>query len=359
MAKQRKVWKSSALDAVNFSKADKVRQVLIAVAKGEHPAIADSEKLYDLLCGMFRKIEDLKKNRETLEMLSWFLNCDAYFTVPEEDFLFLEDIRELFGDAVSFFSEMANESTDRAYVINLMHDLLLNAVSEYDARFDLFFAVRQFMSAEEIRQLADEVLETLDKHSLENENEVFAGILDVADAAGDAPLYEKIMFRRDPDRKNGSLIAAANAYYVAGDIPNANRLLNEVQNPVQRDEEEFLDLKVGILFKEGKEKQAHSLAEELYEKFPREYHLMSLCKIVSPDRKEELLNEHESLRLGESVSPDYVNMLITLSGLDRLSCYLENHREQIHAMDGETREELAIRLESFNRKDLAKMLRRV
>ena len=87
----------------------------------------------------------------------------------------------------------------------------MNAVSEYDVRFDLFFAVRQFMSAEEIRQLADEVLETLDKHSLENENEVFAGILDVADAAGDAPLYEKIMFRRDPDRKNGSLIAAAKA----------------------------------------------------------------------------------------------------------------------------------------------------
>ena len=151
----------------------------------------------------------------------------------------------------------------------------------------------------------------------------------------------------------------ANAYYVAGDVANANRVLNEVENPKNEDEEEFLDLKVGILFREEKKDEALKLAEELYEKFPKAFHLMSLCNVVSKSRREELLNAHENFRSGENVDADYVNMLITLQEFDRLENYLGKRQKQIHQLDAEIREGLAERLISVNQKALAKKFRSI
>ena len=86
---------------------------------------------------------------------------------------------------------------------------------------------------------------------------------------------------------------------------------------------------------------------------------MSLCQVVSEKRKEELLDAHEQFRLNDSVNPDYVNMLATMNEFDRLSKYLDANASAIKKMDGQLREELAGRLESLNRKDLAKKFRKI
>ena len=46
MAKQKKVWKSVALEKSNRSAADKIRDVLLTVAKGYHDAIDDAGQLH-------------------------------------------------------------------------------------------------------------------------------------------------------------------------------------------------------------------------------------------------------------------------------------------------------------------------
>jgi hypothetical protein len=45
MTKQKKVWKSAALEESNRSAADKIREVLLTVAKGYHDAIDDAGEL--------------------------------------------------------------------------------------------------------------------------------------------------------------------------------------------------------------------------------------------------------------------------------------------------------------------------
>ena len=89
-----------------------------------------------------------------------------------------------------------------------------------------------------MRRVIDDVLNSIRGRGLENEDEIFAGLLDVADSLGDPSLYEKISLLRDPDVSNHTKIEVANAYYVAGDVANANRVLNEVENPKNEDEEE-------------------------------------------------------------------------------------------------------------------------
>jgi len=358
MTKQKKVWKSVALDESNRSAADKIREVLLTVAKGYHEAIDDAGALYDVLADQFEKIEALKEDREILEMLAWFLNCSAFFEIPESEEDLEMAVEELFGAAVDLFVEKAKAFEDREYVMSLLHDLVVNSVGE-EPRTELFLSAHEFLSGEELEKVMQEVVSTVTSHELENEGEIYAGLMDVADGAGNPQQYEKFAYLADPEHSNKTSIDVANAYYVAEDITNANRVLAEVKDPQGSDEEEFLDLKIGILFKEEKKKEALELAEQLYEKFPKEYHLMSLCQVVSEKRKEELLDAHEKFRLNENVNADYVNMLATMNEFDRLSNYLDSNAPGIRKMDGRLREDLASRLESLNRKDLAKKFRKI
>ncbi len=357
MAKKRKVWKSNALEKSNLRAVDKIRAVLVSVARG-YFIEESAENLYDILAGQYEKIEKLESGEEILEMLAWFLNCSAYFDIPESDGELAGAVEDLFADASSLFAEKAKACENREYVLELMHDLLVNSVGE-DVRTGLLLSAHEFLSMEETESLAENVLSTIAAHELENEEDIFSGLLDLADGANNPVLYERIAFQKDPERTNTTLVDVANAYYVEGDISNANRLMGEVKNPEGSDEEEFLDLKIGILFKEEKNAEALELAERLYEKFPKEYHLMSLCQVVSQRRKEELLDSHEKFRLGVYVSPDYVNLLATLGNWDRLSGYLQRYEKEIPLMDAEEREDLAMRLEAMNHRELAKMLRKV
>lgn len=357
MAKKKKVWKSVALEVSNLRDVDKIRAVLASVAKGDCIGEAP-EALYDILAAQFDKIERLGADAEILETLAWFLNCSAYFDIPEDDGELSEAVENLFADACALFMEKAKAYENRGFVLDLVHDLLVNSIGE-DARSEIFLGAKDFLSAEETERVAESVLSTVSAHDLENEDEIFAGLLDLADGAENPALYEKVAFLNDPERSNKTLVDVANAYYVSGDIPQAKRLMDEVKNPEGSDEEEFLDLKTAILFKEEKTKEALESAEALYERFPKEYHLLSLCQVVSPERKKALLDAHEAYRLSVHVSPDYVNLLATLNEWERLSDYLERYKKEIPMMDAEERESLAVRLEQMNQGALAKKLRRI
>ncbi|MCK9181352.1 MAG: hypothetical protein M0P13_00530, partial [Fibrobacteraceae bacterium] len=289
MAKKKKAWKSESLNSAQKSSADKIRIVLCEFAKGRHPAIEDPEKSFDILAKEFEKICALSSEKEILELLAWFLNTDALLENVEEDTELGEAFEDLYADANAFFGEKAKNFEDRAYVIDLLHDLVVNTVGE-DARSELFLSAKDFLDNSEIHRLVDDVLASLDGNSLENEEQIYAALQDLADGAGDAELYERLSFLRDPDRSTATLISVANAYYVAGDIKDAERLLKEVKDPATpEEEEEFLDLQTGLLFKKGDKKAALEMAEKLYEKFPKEYHLMCLCTVATKKRKEELL----------------------------------------------------------------------
>ncbi len=349
MTKKKKVWKSEALTRSNMREVDKIRSVLVSIARGE---LYDEplEEVFRFLEMHFEKIERLESDAEILEMLVWFFSCYAYFDLPESDENFNE-VQNLFDDAVALFEEKAKTFENREYVVNLMHDLIVNSVGE-DVRLDVIYDAHDFLSAEETQRVAKMVLSTLTAHKLENEEEILSGLLYMADGANEPVLYEKVAFRKDPERTNETLVNVANAYYVAGDLPNANRLVGEVKNPEGSDEEAYLDLKIGILFKEERKKEALELAEILYEKYPKESHLKGLCEVVSPARKEELLDSHEKFRLGDRFSPMYGCVLVSLGEWDRISRYLECHEKEIPmANDGE-RKALAYLLENSNREDL-------
>ncbi len=356
MAKKKKVWKSVALSRSNMREADKIRSALVSIARGE----LDDEPLVEVFRFMswnFEKIQTLESDAEIMEMIVWLMNCYAYFDdeSDENDEKFYNDVQELFDDAVALFAEKAKTHENREYVMDLMHDMFVSSVDE-EARLNVFYEAHEFLSVEEMRRVGEMVLSSVMTHAPGNEKEILSGLLAMADGANDPVLYEKAAFRKDPERTNGTLVEVANAYYVADDLPNARRLLGEVKNPEGSDEEGCMDLKVGLLFKEEKEKEAIELAESLYEKYPKEAHLMSLCKVVSPARKEELLDSHEKFRLGDQFSSSYGYLLVALDEWDRITRYLDCHAKEIPMANAYEREVLADYLKKSNRGDLAEKL---
>lgn len=357
MAKKKKVWSTVALERSNMSDAEKIRENLVGVLESADENV-DLGRLYDFLAVQLDKIAALD-DRDTLELSAQMLCGSGFFEFRDDiDEELDENASALFGDVVSLFIERAAGFADRNFVEDLLHDLLVRSQGEA-TQTDLFLASKDFLSKEEVVATAEKVLSTLAANDLANEEFVFEGLLDFADGAENPELYERISFLQDPEHLNETRIKVANAYYVAGDLVNANRLLADVKDPAGADEEEFLDLKIGMLFKEGKEKEALELAETLYEKFPKAYHLMSLCNVVSPKRKEELLDAHEKFRLGDGPSSEYINMLATIEEFGRLDRYIDGCGAGIRQMDGEVREALAERLESLNHPELAKKLRRI
>ncbi len=333
MAKKKKVWKSEALARSNMRETDKIRSALVSIARGE---LYDEplEAVFRFLAWNFEKIQKLESDAEIMEMIVWLMNCYAHFD-DESDEKFFNEVQKLFDDAASLFEEKAKNLENREYVMNLTHDLLVNSVDEE----------------------VEMVLSTITVHRLENEEEILSGLLFMADGANDPVLYEKVAFRKDPDRTNETLLGVANIYYAANDLPNANRLADEVKNPEGADEEDYMDLKIGLLFKEEKKREAVELAEALYEKYPKEAHLKGLCEVVSPARKEELLDSHEKFRLGDRFSPMYGCILVTLGEWDRISRYLERHEKEIPTANDGERKALAYFLESSNRDDLIEKFR--
>lgn len=354
MAKKKKVWKSEALARSNMRETDKIRSALVSIARGE---LYDEplEAVFRFLAWNFEKIQKLESDAEIMEMIVWLMNCYAHFD-DESDEKFFNEVQKLFDDAAFLFEEKAKNLENREYVMNLTHDLLVNSVDE-EARLNVFFEAHEFLSQEEMQRVVEMVLSTITIHRLENEEEILSGLLFMADGANDPVLYEKVAFRKDPDRTNETLLGVANIYYAANDLPNANRLADEVKNPEGADEEDYMDLKIGLLFKEEKKKEAVELAEALYEKYPKEAHLKGLCEVVSPARKEELLDSHEKFRLGDRFSPMYGCILVTLGEWDRISRYLERHEKEIPMANDDECKALAYFLENSNRDDLIEKFR--
>ena len=357
MAKKKKIWNTPTLSVLNATDFERISATLYNLANGESMKLS-SEVLYDVLNGLFGKIERLQSDEEILQALSLLYNCSGFFDFPVDDEENWENVDALFANAEAIIKEKSANFENREFLVQLMHDVIVSSFGE-NSRQDLIFSIHEFLSREEMEKVADLVVKTLtEADDLMNANDIAASLFDMADAVDDPEFFEKIVFLADPTRKNASILQAANAYYVKKDLQNAKRLLAEIKNPEGPDEENYLDLKIGTLFMEEKKGEAVALAETLYEKFPQEYHLMSLCNVVTPARKEELLDAHEQFRLGVYVSVNYVHMLATLEEWDRLGRYLDRYEKEIPMMNEEDRDDLAARLENSGKKELAQKLRK-
>lgn len=352
MNKKKKVWKTPAAMAVGRSKEDDTRLVLIEIAKGRHPAMRQLDKLFEILEDQLDKIDEIENPKVQLELLGWFLSTDGILSKAEEE----DEFYDLYADACAFFIETAADFEDKQFLMDLVHDLAVRHTGE-DGRSAVFLSLNEFLPMSNALEMTNSVLETVQSQDLENVEDVLEALRDMADGLNAPVIYEKASFLLDPDRSNETIIDVANAYYLAGDLETTKRFLSEVIDPGNKDEEEFLDLSVACAHKEGDMDKAMKLAETLYEKFPKEFHLARVSQIVSSARAEVLLDEHEKYRLGDNINEDYIDLLISIEKPDRLKAYIDRFEEDLAGLAAETLERFAERLESINQKEFADRLR--
>lgn len=362
--KKKKVWKSPLLEELARSDAENVRATLCDIAQKRHPACDDPEKIYDVLASQLEKLEKpgiAADTKEELELYARFLNTDAELAFLNEmesdaDGLekFQDDFLDLYAEACDQFVGLAKDCDDKNFVIDVVHDLAVHHTGE-EGRSGVFLSLSEFLNKDEARRLIDDVLQTLQTHDLDNEDYVFKALRDMADGLSDPEYFEKVCFLQDPDRSNATCIDVANAYFLTGDVANTERLLREVRDPNAKDEEEFFDLSIASLFKQNKKSEAIKLAETLYGKYPKEFHLARLCQFVSASRRATLLNEHEKFRTGDLFNKDFADLLVAIEEFPRFKDYLGRHAKEIAELPADTKAHFEKRLADAKQPELAKL----
>lgn len=361
--KKKKVWKSPLLEELARSDAESVRATLCDIAQKRHPACDDPEKMYDVLASQLEKLEKpgiAADTKEELELYARFLNTDAELSFVNDmesdaDDLekFQDDFLDLYAEACEKFIGLAKECGDKNFVIDVLHDLAVHHTGE-EGRSGAFLSLSEFLGRDEARRLIDDVLQTLQTHDLDNEDYVFKALRDMADGLSDPEYFEKVCFLQDPDRTNATCIDVANAYFLTGDVADTERLLREVRDPNAKDEEEYLDLSIACLFKQNKKTEAIKLAETLYGKYPKEFHLARLCQFVSAGRRATLLTEHEKFRAGDFFNKDFADLLIAIEEFPRLKDYLGRHAKELAELPADARAHFEKRLADAKQPELAK-----
>lgn len=350
--KKKKIWNSPNGTGVQMRPEDSIRKTLCDIREGRSPATRNEEDLIETLAKQLQRIDGLKDAKIKLELLARVLNTDALLGKFDS-----EELADLYSEVSEYFIEEAAEFEDKEYLAAIVHDLVVRNSGE-DGRAAVFFSLQEFLPDEMIQSLCEEAMATVESHDLENDDDVLQALSDIADGINDADLYEKVNFLLYPNRENSVLIDVANVYLSAERLADVKRLMNEVKYPKDEDFEDYLDLKVAVATKEGRNSEAASVAEELYENFPSEMNLGKILSIVSPLRREELLDAHEKYRLGTTISAGYIQILEAYNQFDRMNRYIDRFGDEaISTLPAEIMEPVADSLETKKQIDLASRIR--
>ncbi len=278
--KKKKSWKTPAMQILRQSLEDSIRSVLDSILQWKHPAVEKSDMLYEVLNRQLNNIEKVSDTETQLKLLTLFLETDTVLGMLEnEDY---EDFVELYADASAFFIELVKDFENKGLAIQLVFELIVNHSGE-DGRSAVFLSLSEMFSEEQNRALVPllfQVLETEEKP--ENAHSILEAIRDVADGLDLPDEYARASFMQDPERSNHMLLDVANTYFVAENLPETKRLLDEVKDPAPgEEEEEFLDLLTAYYHKIGDIARTIETGERLYEKYPEIFNLIRLVEIVS------------------------------------------------------------------------------
>lgn len=350
--KKKKTWNTPNGSGVQMRPEDSIRKILCDIREGRSPVVRDEEELLETLAKQLQRIDGLKDAKVKLELLARVLNTDSLLGKFDS-----EDLADLYSEVSEYFVEEAAEFEDKEYLAAIVHDLVVRNSGE-DGRAAVFFSLQEFLPDEMIQSLCEEAMATVESHDLENDDDVLQALSDIADGINDAELYEKVNFLLYPNRENSVLIDIANVYLTAGRLTDVKRLMNEVKYPKDEDFEDYLDLKVAVASAEGRNSEAASIAEELYENFPSEMNLGKILAIVSPLRREELLDSHEKYRLGTNLSAGYLQILEAYNQYERMNRYIDHFGEEsLASLPAEILEPIVENLETKKQKELAERIR--
>ena len=350
--KKKKVWKTPSSEKLALSTDALVRKTLCDIREGRHPFCHNEDRLFELLEKQVELIDSIENPEVKLELLARFLNTDGI--LAEFDY---EDFAELYTDMASYFVEEAERFENKEYLAALIHDLALNHTGE-DGRSAVFLMVENFLPKERLTPLFEEILETVETHNLENAESVLEALCDMADCVQNTEIYERSRLLQDPDRSNSTLLDIANFCLTAKDIASTKRLLGAVTLPQAEDLEDFLDLRIAVLEAEGSKSEMIALAEELYERFPKEMHLGKLCSIVSIERRSALLDNYIKYHSGTNISIGFLQILVAFNEIERLEVYLnQKGDEQLTTLPAETLSVLVEELEDKGADKLAARIR--
>ncbi len=351
--KKKKVWNSPNGAGVSLRPEDSIRKILCNIREGRSPVVRDEDDLLETLAKQLQRIDGLKDAKVKLELLARVLNTDALLSKFDS-----EDLADLYAETSEYFVEEAAEFDDKGYLAAVVHDLVVRHSGE-DGRAAVFFSLSEFLPEDMIRAMIEEVMNTVESHDLENEDNALLALSDIADGINDADMYEKVNFLLYPNRENSVLIDVANVYLSAGRLADVKRLMAEVKFPKDEDFEDYLDLKVAVAEQEGRHGEAASVAEELYENFPSEMNLGKVLGIVSDARRKELLDAHEKFRLGTTMTAGYLQILEAYNEFARMQSYIDRFGEEaLAALPADVLTPIVESLDTKKQTELAERIRR-
>ena len=354
--KKKTSWKTPLSDKVSHNEIENIRLALCDLKEGRSALLGNQEKAEKTLTDYLIAITKLKEENVKIELLARFLNASNFLDVVSDEFF--DALEEIYYTAAEYFVESAENYTDEEFLCSVVHDLVVRH-SGYECLEYVFSNVSSFIDEKKSESLMLEILNTIESHDLETEEQALDALSFIADSFNNSKMFEKVMFLHYPERPNDILLQVANSYLSNKKISDAKRLILEIQNPTAEEEQDLLDIEIAIASAEGLHTEARRKAKKFYELYPTDMNIAKVVNLFSDKEKNDLFKEHIEYRMPE-LSDSFLFVLASHKKYDLIDFVLNKYgetslttlnadilKETVSLLKKEHQEELAHRIEKW------------
>ena len=340
MTKKKTKWKTPATIQLNASVAEQIQFDLESLASkkfSDHPDVLSD--LVDDLDDLLARIEKQKNPEAIIQLIPKLISTTMRVQGSFDDPFF----NEFCDDAATVFWETAQKCYTEAEMLPVLKQIILQL--EFSEGFEMFiFGADSLLSKESLELLCEELLQVAESASQEIP---WKGVLEVlADSTQNPKLYERAVLAQLPLPLNAHFLMIADAYLAQDQVDTAIEWIQKVKDPNDVDRENWLDIQVSVLMKQGKKAEGLQMARTLYDQYTTEFNLARLCAFLPPEEQESLLTAFIASK-GPGLHVDYTHLLLTIERLDLAESYVCSQSHAANPEEIDDLEELAERLESL------------
>ena len=352
MTKKKTKWKTPATIQLNASVVEQIQLDLERLASktfSDHPDVLTD--LVDDLDDLLARIEKQKNPEDIIQLIPKLISTTMRVQGSFDDPFF----NEFCDDASEVFWETAQEQYSEEEMLPILKQIILQL--ESSEGFEMFiFGADALLSKESLELLCEELLQVAEKASQEI---LWKGVLEVlADSTQNPKLYERAILVQMPSPQNAQFLMIADAYLAQDQVDTAIEWIQKVKDPNDVDRENWLDIQVSVLMKQGKKAEGLQMARTLYDQYTTEFNLARLCAFLPPEEQESLLSSFIASK-GPGLHVDYAHLLLTIERLDLAESYICSQSSAADPEDLDDLEELAERLESLELSQPALCVRKI
>lgn len=285
-----------------------------------------ARELAGLLVDLEESVEDGKTG---VELVARFFECDrAIFDRCDDSSGMVGDVFRY--DANKLFTRFAAKCPDKRWLAKCI--IKLFGGNDYGARDNLLESAAEFLSKENLRELADQFWQLAEEEKdTYRQRRWYSGVEELADQLGDAPLFEKARLAAWGEPGTAACLDIAEVYLKTGEPQTALAWIERDKDPGAFQEDKRDQLLQTIYTELGESEKVSEIAWKRFRSYRSIRNLEELLTVIGIEKKEEVIAEQAGEILAEKkFSASDAEFLLETDCLEQAEKYLLQSVEQFN-----------------------------